>query len=57
MGLIREPENIDFEVSPRRISEKEKSEISKVIAHYKRTGEIIKLDLAKKKGKEEKQIV
>lgn len=52
MGIIREPEYIDFEVNPRRVSEKEKSEISEVIAHYKKTGEVKKLKTKHKKKRE-----
>ena len=49
MGIIREPEHIDFEVNPRQISEQERSEISAIIAHYKKTGEVKKLKTKRKK--------
>ena len=43
MGLIREPEGVDFVVDPRPLKDWEKSQISEIIAHYKRTGEIKKI--------------
>ena len=38
MGYIREPEGIDFFVDPKPLTEKEKNEISKIIAYYRTTG-------------------
>jgi hypothetical protein len=43
MGLIREPEGVDFVVDPRPLKAWEKGQISEIIAHYKKTGEIKKL--------------
>ena len=42
MGLIREPEGVDFTVESRSLNDDEKKEISEIIAHYKKTGEIKK---------------
>jgi hypothetical protein len=49
MGYIREPEGVDFIVDPRPLKEWEKSQISEIIAHYKKTGEIKKISTPKKK--------
>ena len=38
MGLIREPEGVDFYVENTPPTEQEKNRISEIIAHYKRTG-------------------
>ena len=38
MGYIKEPEGIDFFVESKPLTEKEKREISEIIAHYKSTG-------------------
>lgn len=38
MGYIREPEGVDFYVDPKPLSEKERKEISDIIAYYKLTG-------------------
>lgn len=43
MGYIKEPDGVDFYVSSKPLSEKEKSEISEVIAYYKLTGRKRKL--------------
>lgn len=43
MGYIREPEGIDFEVESRPLKNSEKRQISEIISHYKRTGEVKKL--------------
>jgi len=48
MGLIREPEGVDFVVDPRPLKDWEKMQISDVIAHYKKTGEIKKISVPKK---------
>jgi len=40
MGIIREPEGIDFEVDSRPLKQNEKNEISEIISHFKKTGEI-----------------
>jgi hypothetical protein len=51
MGLIREPEGVDFIVDPRPPKDEEKKQISDIIAHYKKTGEIKKIQTAKKANK------
>jgi len=54
MGYIREPEGVDFTVDSRPLTELEKKQVSEVIAHFKKTGEIKKSTLtqkSKKKGK------
>ena len=38
MGLIREPEGVDFYVENKPLTEQEKKRISEIIAYYKRTG-------------------
>lgn len=38
MGHIKEPEGIDFFVDSKSLTEKDKREISEIIAHYKLTG-------------------
>jgi hypothetical protein len=43
MGLIREPEGVDFVVDPRPLKDWEKRQISEIIAYYKKTGEIKKI--------------
>ena len=53
MGLIREPEGVDFVVDPRPLKDYEKKQISDIIAHYKKTGEIKKISTSKKAKKEQ----
>jgi len=48
MGLIREPEGVDFVVNPRPLKDWEKKQISDIISHYKKTGEIKKIAVSKK---------
>jgi hypothetical protein len=52
MGIIREPEGVDFVVDPRPLKDWEKKQISDIIAHNKATGEIKKVWIPKitKKG-------
>ena len=38
MGYIKEPDGIDFFVDSKPLTEKDKKEISEVIAYYKSTG-------------------
>ena len=40
MEYVREPEEVDFFVDPKPLSEKERKEISDIIAYYKLTGRI-----------------
>ncbi|MDH5603217.1 MAG: hypothetical protein OEY51_04745 [Cyclobacteriaceae bacterium] len=47
MAIIREPEGVDFVVDPRPLKDWEKKQISDVIAHYKKTGEITKISAKK----------
>ena len=42
MGLVREPIGVDFVVDSRKLKEWEKEQISDIISHYKKTGEIKK---------------
>lgn len=51
MGLIREPEGVDFVVNPRPLKDWEKKQISDIIAHYKKTGKIKKKSAPKKNKK------
>jgi hypothetical protein len=43
MGYIKEPEGVDFEVDSRPLNDWEKAQISDIIAHYKKTGEVKKI--------------
>lgn len=52
MGYIREPEGVNFIVNPKPISSLERTQISDVISHYKKTGKIKKI-LSNKKVKPE----
>lgn len=38
MGYIKEPDGVDFFVDSKPLSEKERKEISEIIAQYKLTG-------------------
>jgi hypothetical protein len=49
MGYIKEPEGVDFEVDSRPLKDWEKSQISDIIAHYKKTGEIKKITTKRRK--------
>jgi len=48
MGLIREPEGVNFVVDPRPLKDWEKKQISNIIAHYKKTGKVKKIAVSKK---------
>lgn len=56
MGIIREPNGIDFIVDSRELKDFEKKEISEIISHYKKTGEIKKIS-TKKRGRKKELIV
>ncbi|MDP2890488.1 MAG: hypothetical protein Q8P34_16170 [Bacteroidota bacterium] len=43
MGYIKEPDGIDFIVESKPLTEKERKEISEIIAYYKMTGRKRKL--------------
>lgn len=53
MGIIREPEGVDFVVDPRPLKDWEKKQISEIIEHYKKTGEIKKISTSKKRKKKQ----
>ena len=55
MGLVREPEGVDFVVDSRPLMDWEKRQLSEIIAHYKKTGKIKKISTPKKikKGQNE----
>ena len=55
MGLVREPEGVDFVVDSRPLKDDEKKQISEIIAHYKKTGEVKKLPIQKKRKKENRE--
>jgi hypothetical protein len=38
MGYVNEPDGVDFYVDPKPLTDKDKREISEVIAYYKSTG-------------------
>jgi hypothetical protein len=48
MGLVREPEGVDFVVDPRQLKDWEKKQISEIISHYKKTGMIKRISSSKK---------
>lgn len=56
MKLIREPENVEFEVDTRTVTTTEKKQISDVIAFYKKTGKVKKVILPKRKKTKEKEL-
>lgn len=47
MGIIREPNGVDFIVDSRELKDFEKKQISDIISHYKKTGEIKKISIKK----------
>jgi hypothetical protein len=53
MGIIREPNGIDFIVDSRELKDFEKKQISDIISHYKKTGEITKISIKKRSKKKE----
>lgn len=48
MGLIREPEGVDFVVDPKPLKDWEKKQISEIIAHFKKNRKIKKMESPKK---------
>ncbi len=44
MGYIKEPDGIDFFVDSKPLTEKDRKEISEIIANYKSTGQKKKLE-------------
>ena len=42
MGYIEEPDGVDFFIDSKPLTEKERKEISEIIAHYKLTGRKVK---------------
>ena len=48
MGLIREPEGVNFVVDPIPLKYQKKKQISDIIAHYKKTGKVKKIPVSKK---------
>jgi len=54
MRHIREPEGVDFTVDSKPLTELEKKQVSEVIAHFKKTGQIKKfIPTQKPKKKDE----
>lgn len=53
MGIIREPNGVDFIVDSRELKDFEKKQISDIISHYKKTGEIKKVSIKKRSKKRE----
>jgi hypothetical protein len=51
MGVLKEPEGVDLYVNSKPLSEKEKMEISEIIAHYKKTGRKKKMELIQSRKK------
>lgn len=56
MGIIREPEGIDFVVDSRPLNAIEEKQISDIISHYKKTGEIKKIPSIKQKSEKEEKV-
>ena len=56
MGIIREPEGIDFIVDSRPLNEIEEKQISDIISYYKKTGKIKKIPIKKRKLKKEEKV-
>jgi lambda repressor-like predicted transcriptional regulator len=48
MGFIREPDGVDLMVYPSRWTDEDFTYISMVIAHYKKTGKILKTEPIKR---------
>ncbi len=46
MGYIKEPDGVDFFVDSKPLTEKERKEISEIIAHFKLTGRKRKVSLS-----------
>ena len=60
MEYVREPEEVDFFVDPKPLSEKERKEISDIIAYYKLTGrkrKITSLPVEKLRSKGKKKVI
>lgn len=60
MDIIREPDGVDFVVEPVKLTKADKELISKVIAHYKATGEKLVINPTTKKSvmsKREKELI
>ena len=55
MRLGIEPKGIDFVVEPTKQTKADKEFISKVIAHYKATGEITRATLPQKNNQNQKR--
>ena len=55
MRLGIEPKGIDFVVEPTKQTKADREFISKVIAHYRSTGEIMKVSSPKKKQPKSKK--
>lgn len=53
MGFIKEPYGIDLQVYPSRWTNEDFAYISMVIAHYKKTGKMLKIE-PKKRVKKQK---
>ncbi len=49
MGLIREPKDIDFEVISKPLTQEDRKQISDIISHYRKTGEVKRIVKKEKK--------
>ncbi len=54
MGNIKEPVGIDLNLSPIPCTDEERKAISAIIAHYKKTGEVLKAAPKERHPKKEK---
>jgi len=62
MGYIKEPDGVDFFVDSKPLTDKDRKEISEIIANYKSTGQKTKVenysrDLGAKKRSEVKNLI
>ncbi len=57
MKLAIEPKGIDLVVEPNKYTKSDSEMMSKIINHYKTTGELLKLDKPKVKTEQQKESI
>ncbi|MFZ1789171.1 MAG: hypothetical protein WAT92_12690 [Saprospiraceae bacterium] len=55
--LAIEPKDVDLVVEPHKYTEDDKNLMSRIIEHYKQTGELLKLEGNLKKSKNRKEAI
>lgn len=55
MKLAIEPKEVDLIVEPHRYSEEDDKLMSRIIEHYKKTGELLKVNTKEKKSKNKRK--